>query len=141
MNHSNFEPVDLSSATNQQRALVNAAFAGKVPEVWLDFAELNFVALRVSPALATLSDEKLALIAVNLVYQLASSYGGTQPYIPQGAKFFQGNKYALIVSQFNGTNIRELARKHRVSDTRVRQIIQEQADLKKSARAATTSSN
>jgi Mor family transcriptional regulator len=141
MHHSNFEPADPSSATDQQRALVNAAFAGQVPEVWIDLAELNFVALRVVPALETLSDETLALMAVNLVHQLASSFGGGALYIPMGMKFFKGNKNALIASEFNGANIRQLARKHSISDMRVRQIIQEQADLKKSARPATTSSN
>lgn len=80
-------------------------------------------------------------MAVNLVHQLVSSFGGGALYIPTGMKFFKGNKNALIAREFNGANIRQLARKHRVSDMRVRQIIQEQADLKKSARPAMTSSN
>lgn len=141
MNHSSFEPVDLNCATSEQRAMVNACFAGDAPERWRDIAALNFVALRAVSIFSSQSDEALALMSVNLVHQLVSSYGGTQPYIPQGVKFFQGNKYDLIASEFNGRNIRELARKHHVSDTRVRQIIQEQEDLKKSSRTATTSSN
>lgn len=139
MKHSNFKPVELSSATTQQFALVNIAFAGKVPALWTEFAEQNFVVLRASPDLRGVSDDSLAMIAANLVRQLASSHGGTQPYIPVGMQIAKGNKYDLIAQEFNGKNFRELAKKYEVSESRIRQIVIEQANLKKSSRIAMAS--
>lgn len=124
MNQQAFEPVDLSRATKEQIAMVSACFAADdAPEVWREMAELNFVALRAAPGLESQTDEALALLAVNLVHQMVSSFGGTQPYIPCGKKFHQLAKAARIVSEFNGRNIRQLAKKHRYSETRIRHIV------------------
>lgn len=126
-----FEPVDLSRATDEQLAMVNANFAGDSPELWRDIAELNFVALRAVSIFATLSDEDLALMSVNLVHQLVASFGGTQPYIPSGLKFHQSAKKDQIINEFNGRNIRRLSMKYHYSENNIRKIIQDDANSKK----------
>ena len=130
MNHSNFEPVDISRATSEQLAMVNACFSGDAPEIWREIAELNFLALRFVSIFDSRSDEDLALMSVNLVHQLVSSFGGTQPYISSGMKFHQSAKNAQIVEEFNGKNIRRLAMKHRYSEIQIRKIVQDDADKK-----------
>lgn len=136
MNHSAFEPVDLSRATSEQLAMVNACFAGDAPELWRDLAELNFVALRAVSVFDSHSDDVLAFMAVNLVHQLVASFGGTQPYIPSGTSFHKSAKGAQIVKEFNGRNIRQLAMKHRLSETRIRQFIQDAEVLSRQSRQA-----
>lgn len=131
MKHSSVEPVDLTRVTSEQLATVNACFAGNAPELWCDIAELNFAALRAASIFDSQSDEALAAMSVNLVYQLVASFGGTQMYIPSGTKFHQSAKSAQIAKEFNGRNIRQLAMKHQCSETRIRQIIQKDADSKK----------
>ncbi|MHB8949316.1 MAG: Mor transcription activator family protein [Rhodoferax sp.] len=131
MKFSEFIPIDLDRASTQQLEIVNAVFEQKAPDVWRDIAELNFVALRDNKALEAMPDQLLADMAVCLVYQLISSMGGSAVYLPNGWASMLREKNALIAKEFRGNNIRALSKKHRVSETRIRQIVNEQADLKK----------
>lgn len=132
MKYSEFEPIDIDRATHKQLAVVNALFVGKAPPVWRDMAELNFVAMRCNTALASIPDSSLADMAVVLVYQLASTLGGCNVYIPNGLITVKSEKTALVVKEYTGNNLRELARKHQVSEERIRQIIKDQAKKAKS---------
>ncbi|MES2947512.1 MAG: Mor transcription activator family protein [Pseudomonadota bacterium] len=131
MKYSEFEPIDISRGTNQQLALVNDSFEGKVPEVWRDMAELNFVAMRCHASLGSITDSSLVEMAVMLVYQLSSTLGGCNVYIPNGLISVRGEKSAIIAKEYTGHNLRQLARKHKVSEMRIRQIIQDQANQAK----------
>lgn len=131
MNFTEFAPIDLDRASDQQLALVSATFSKKAPDMWKDIAELNFVALRFNSAFNALPDQLLADAAVVLVYQLASSMGGQNVYMPSGFASMRGEKDALIAKDFRGNNIRHLAIKYRVSENRIRQIVKEQADSKR----------
>lgn len=131
MKYSEFIPIDLARASDQQLALVNAHFDKSAPEVWRDFAELNFVFLRFNATFKDMPDQLLADAAVGLVCQCSSSFGGQQFYFPRGLALLSRERSALILKEFRGNNFRELAIKHRVTDSRIRQIVQEQADLKK----------
>ncbi|MFZ3159103.1 MAG: Mor transcription activator family protein [Rhodoferax sp.] len=131
MDKNTFMPVNLSRATDEQLKKVNDAFGDSAPEVWRDIAELNFVALRFCSLFDALTDDELVVMSVNLVLQLVSSFGGIAVYIPNGIKYFKAPMNASIAKEFKGNNIRQLAMKHKISDMRVRQILQEQADLKK----------
>lgn len=127
----NFKPVALDFATEKQLGLVNACFVGDAPEIWRDIAELNFVALRSVSIFAPLSDEALAVMSVNLVHQLVEIFGGTQPYIPGGTAYHKAAKAAQIVKEFDGRNIRQLAVKNKLSENRIRQIIQDDLTKKR----------
>ncbi|TXT37424.1 MAG: hypothetical protein FD135_3600 [Comamonadaceae bacterium] len=131
MNTSNFEPVDLSRATNTQLDLVNACFVGDAPQIWRDMAELNFVALRFVSIFAPLSDEALAEMSVNLVHQLVDSFGGTQPYIPSGFSYHMEAIAVKILKEFDGKNLRQLARKYKRSEGLVYKLIRADAAKKK----------
>lgn len=136
MKYSEFEPFDPISVTSEQLALVVIALGPNVPEVWREIAELNFIALRCNAALKHMSDPVIADLSVVLVYQLIASMGGNTVYMANGFKSVRGEKNVLIAKEYTGNNVRQLARKYRVSDMRVRQIIQEQADLKKANQKA-----
>lgn len=139
MSFSSFEPVDLSRATNEQLALVNACFADNAPEIWRDMAELNFVAMRCNASLDSIPDSSLVAVAVTLVHQLASNLGGRNVYFANGLISMKTEKNALIAKEYTGNNVGQLAQKYRVSEMRIRQIIKGDADSKKAARIAAPS--
>lgn len=130
MDKNTFMPIDIGRATDDQLKKVNDAFGDSAPEVWRDIAELNFVVLRFCSLFDALTDDELAVMSVNLVLQLVSSFGGITVYIPSGVKYLKADMNANIVKEFKGNNIRQLAMKNKISEMRVRQILQEQADLK-----------
>lgn len=131
MKFSEFIPTDIDRASTQQLALVTAGFSKKPPDMWKDISELTFVSLRFNPAFEAVSDQLLADASIGLVYQLASSFGGQNFYMPSGWSWSKVEKYPMIVKEFRGNNIRALAIKYRVTESRIRQIVQEQADRKK----------
>lgn len=62
-------------------------------------------------------------IALAIVERVRGELGGS--YLPRGT-VFDGKKLKCAVRrEFDGTNHAALARKHRISETRVRQIIEE----------------
>lgn len=133
MKYSEFEPGEMDSVSSIQLDMVAASFEQKTPPLWLEIAELNFISLRCNPALESMADQSLADMAVAQVYRLISSMGGQNVYFPNGYTSVRGEKNTLIAKEFTGNNIRALAKKYRVSEMRVRQIIQDQANLKKAS--------
>ncbi len=134
MKYSKFTPIDASLVTSQQLELVHAAFGGDVPEVWREIVELNFAALRFCVGLEKIPDQVLAEAAVGTVYQFISSFGGNSVYLPNGNWFVKKEQAILIANEYRGNNIRELARKNKCTEMRIRQILKEQAALEKDQR-------
>lgn len=132
MRFSEYIAPDPGRITSQQLEMVNAAFGSKVPEVWIEIAELNFGALRACVLFKTLTDQALATMAVDLVYQLVSSMGGNGIYLPNGHAVVKGETNALIYKEFRGNNYQALASKYHLTPFRIRQIVKEQDELKKS---------
>lgn len=133
MKYPDYCPAGASFATSQQRELVHESFDATVPDVWREIAELNFSALRRSVFFEKYPDEMLAVMAVELVYELVACFGGNTMYLPNGWQKMKNIKNALIARDFKGNNIRELAKKYGLSDMRVRQILEEQTALSKQA--------
>ncbi|MES2947511.1 MAG: Mor transcription activator family protein [Pseudomonadota bacterium] len=133
MKNPNFEPIDLKRLTPQQLATMDTAFPSNTPELWREFAEQFFAALCFCPMLAKQTDEKVAALAANLVYQFISAFGGTQLYIPNGARNFRGDVNEQIVKDFNGRNIRQLVSKYNISERHVRKILEDSAQAKKTS--------
>lgn len=121
--------------TAELAELVTAEFDSEVPEVWIEIAIHNFAALRQAAFLKSHTDKDIAVLSVELVYELVAEFGGQAHYIPSGRIMVMNEKYDQIVAEFDGKNLNHLARKHRVSAMRIRQILQEDADRKKLARA------
>jgi Mor family transcriptional regulator len=131
MKYSEYRAAGAGGMTNQQFDLVSATFEGKVPDVWREIAELNFAVLRRCKYFAKQTDACLAEMAVELVCEFVSLFGGGSTYIPNGAKNISAEKNALILREFSGYNYRELANKYCVTQERVRQIVKEHAKQKK----------
>ena len=64
--------------------------------------------------------------ALALVEDIRAHYGGNQIYIPRGDKFNRAKLHAAIRREFNGRNYAELARRHGLTEMRVRQIVVQQ---------------
>lgn len=131
MRFTQYKPAGAAYATPAQRSMVAAQFESGVPDVWREIAELNFSALRRSVFFEKHTDSVLASMAVDLVYELVKNFGGHAVYIPIGNALVAAEKNELISNEFNGKNITQLAKKHRVSPMRIRQIIQDSENQKK----------
>jgi len=70
-----------------------------------------------------LSLERLATIAVALLDRVSLDHGGTSFYLPKGMVRKRSQRDREIFAEFNGKNMRELARKHNLSDMRIYQIV------------------
>ncbi|WP_291519352.1 Mor transcription activator family protein [Acidovorax sp.] len=94
------------------------------PAVWGDFARVFFVGL-VNAQEVKAPVEAMARIALEQVRTLGFQLGGSQPYIPRGTVVAQIEAAEAVRKEFNGKNYGELAAKHDLSESRVRQILAE----------------
>lgn len=62
-------------------------------------------------------------IGVEALLNLSFAIGGTTIYVPKPEHFIQNTKSRLIISEFNGGNLKELAIKYSVSDSYIRKLI------------------
>lgn len=127
MNYADFTPVKAQELNASDLHAVQEAMDPSAPEIWVELAEILYSPLRSAPALASVQDVELAVCVVQAIYQMASELGGNTLYVPKGVKAVSGQKKRAIAAEFKGHNHAELARKHGVTDTRVRQILAEQA--------------
>jgi Mor family transcriptional regulator len=101
--------------------------------VWRELAELNYLTLRSLSELAAVPDKVIAFAAVALVYQLARDFGGNAVYIAKGSVLRSAQTAAEIVNENRGNNTRAIAKKHNLTQMRVRQIIKLENDSKRSS--------
>lgn len=127
MNYADFTPVKTQELNASDLHAVQEAMDPSAPEIWVELAEILYLPLRAAPALASVPDEGLAVCVVHAIYQMATELGGNAVYIPKGVKLASGQKKRAIAAQFKGHNHAELALAHGVTQTRVRQILAEQA--------------
>lgn len=67
--------------------------------------------------------ETAAEVASEVCDELAGEWGGFVVYVPR-ALLLMDARNKRICAEFNGKNLRELARKHDLGEMRVRQILQ-----------------
>ena len=127
MQYTDFKPIDLARVDAAQLSAVAQLMDPSVPEIWLDLAELTFAVLRASPDAAPLTSEQVARCAVLVAYQVAANLGGQSIYVPAGVMVVSSQKKRAVVAAFEGHNHAALAREHRVTETRIRQILAEHA--------------
>lgn len=126
MRFADFKPIDLKHVKRADMAPVHDFLDPHSPEIWCDLAEQAFLTLRADPAMKGINAVDLARCTVMMVYQFAHSLGGNSGmYIPMGTSLrkSRADRDKQICADFNGTNYRELARIHGLSEMRVRQII------------------
>lgn len=115
-------PRDLTSVSAADMAELDRLIPDEWPDVWGEFARVFYAGLLKSAELKA-SCQALARAAVEQVYVLGYQLGGTQPYIPRGAIAAQRETAASIRRDFRGNNYGELAARHDLSESRVRQIV------------------
>ncbi len=73
-------------------------------------------------------------LAETVVDTLAQYFGGRSVYLARGGRHRLATRDWCIWRDFNGTNTRELSEAHRLTTTRIYQIIKEQRELIRSSR-------
>lgn len=58
--------------------------------------------------------------------KLVKEYGGSSIYIPQTREVVKQRIYRMISEEFDGTNIKQLASKYKVSESTVYNVVREQ---------------
>lgn len=69
--------------------------------------------------------EVAQLIGVENLIRLSENYGGTTLYIPKVDDLLKNSRHAAILREFDGTNIRYLARKYHVSERTVYRLVKD----------------
>jgi Mor family transcriptional regulator len=61
-------------------------------------------------------------------------FGGAQIYFPSGSMLKQAITHSLIYKEFNGSNVRELTRKYKVTENNIYRIIEKHRNAEREAR-------
>lgn len=69
--------------------------------------------------------ELAEIIGIENLMSLAKHYGGTQIYIPQVEMLLKNVKYKAIIEEFDGFNIKKLAKKYGVSESTVYRLVRD----------------
>ena len=105
-------------------ALLESAAPTYWPQVWREFAAVFFAGLvRTNDRGAPL--QELAQVALEQVRTLCLQMGGQQIYLPKGINVAATEVARAICREFDGRNYKELAAKHDLSQSWVRQIVAE----------------
>lgn len=70
--------------------------------------------------------ELAEIIGIDNLIALSKHLGGSQLYIPQMDKLIKNVKYKAIIEEFDGMNIKKLARKYEVSESTVYRLVRDQ---------------
>lgn len=65
------------------------------------------------------------LIGINNLLILSKVYGGTSIYIPKIEEILKNKKYAKVMEEFDGGNIKKLARKYGISERTIYRLVQD----------------
>ena len=68
------------------------------------------------------------LIGLEETLMIAKELGGARYYFPKFESLFRENRNTMIYDEFSGNNYKEIAKKYNLSETRIREIIQEEHD-------------
>lgn len=117
-------PRDLASVDAAHMGVLDQLIPAVWPPIWGDFARVFFVGLLEAKGIKA-PIETLAQTALEQVRTLGVQLGGQQCYIPRGSLASARDVAASICAEFKGNNYSELATKYDLSDSRVRQILEE----------------
>ena len=68
------------------------------------------------------------LIGLEETLVIAKELGGARYYFPKFESLFRDNRNTMIYDEFNGNNYRDIAKKYNLSETRIREIVQDEHD-------------
>lgn len=115
-------PRDLQLFNSAQLQPLESALPARWPGSWCDLARIFFIGMLNSPG-AIVDPKAMAKIAMEQVRVAARQLGGRNTYIPTCARIELEERDESIKAEFNGTNYQELAAKHNVTESRIRQIL------------------
>lgn len=70
--------------------------------------------------------ELAEIVGIENLIALSNHFGGMQLYIPQTDKLIKNAKYKAIIEEFDGFNIKKLAKKYYVSESTVYRLVRSQ---------------
>lgn len=103
------------------------------PEVLADIARTIHERLMEDPRIK-LAHPIAAEVAMSVAEHVRKNIGGVATYIPRGINYELTLRDREIWAEFNGDNYHELARKHDVTEMRVRQIVTQAMRIDKARR-------
>ena len=80
-----------------------------LPEVWETVVMVVYLAVREHEKTAGLDEKSRIDLSVFILGTVIAEMGGSQPYLPTCAGYFNRKKYIEAFSKFDGTNMGELA--------------------------------
>lgn len=117
-------PRDLHLFTSAQLQPLESTLPDRWPGSWRDLARIFFIGLINSPG-AVLAPEEMARVAIEQVRVAARQIGGRNTYIPTCVRVELEERDEKIRADFDGTNYQALAAKHDLTESRIRQIVDE----------------
>lgn len=93
-----------------------------------ELAESVFMGLINSPLSKSNTAQELAHAAIYALIQIGHDLGGTSVYLPNGHALGAIARRRAIRAEFNGRNLTQLARKYRLTEVRIRQILSKQPE-------------
>ena len=120
------KPVDLQTLSMQALQPLHDALDSGLNGKQRELAEIIFIGLINSAAAQTCTPDILAKTAMAVFVQVSHDLGGQQFYVSKMDNLLRDQMNHAIRAGFNGRNHAQLARKHGISDARVRQILNPQ---------------
>ena len=130
------EPRRLQDLSTAEIAPLDALVDDAFPSMWYDIASSIYAFLLDS--LPVLSRQDSAAIAILLTLRIAAEVGGGMRYIPKGYNWDKRSQAQAIVAAFKGNNHTALAQAWGVTDSRIRQILDEERQRRLGRNAASS---
>lgn len=116
--------ISLSTVKAEDLGVLEAQFVGAYPDQFMDLARCLFLALMNHPkAVQVLDVTDMAQIAFNQVNEFCRECGGGNFYLPKNISKNSKERAAKIFEDFDGGNIRQLSKKYKLSEQRIRDIL------------------
>jgi len=103
----------------EEIAILDAALA-EAREVWHLFGAVIYARLR---EVTAQPPQDCARLAAGIIDALRAEFGGQQPYLSVDKDLALSGRDRQIAAQFNGRNLAELAREHKLTPRRLYAII------------------
>lgn len=113
----------LQTLTVQDLAVLQALVPQDYPERLVEIATSLFAFLVDNPLAHGMTRQQQAALALGQTEGLRADHGGSMFYFPAAHSYQLTLRDRQMIREFTGNNIRQLAVKNGLSETRVRQII------------------
>lgn len=123
MDASNFKPIDIQTLTMQVLQPLHSALDPDFSDKQRELAEAIYIGLINSDAAQACTPAALAQAAMAVLVQLGHDLGGQTYYLAKLGNLRVAKMNRAIRTNFNGRNHAQLGQEHRITEVRVRQIL------------------